>query len=71
MDGERTMKTSPIEWFEKEFCKKCKTKTCQPVGSMVYTDDPNKKILCLLSLGIMLNIDRTLVKKLKKDRIEE
>lgn len=57
---------NPIEWFEKTFCVKCKTKTCQPKGGMVYSNDPLSKLACLLALNAMLNIDRGLVKGSKK-----
>ena len=56
----------PIAWFTKIYCAKCKTKSCMPKG-MIYTTDPSSKALCVLSLLLMLETDRGLAKRTKRD----
>jgi hypothetical protein len=57
---------NPMEWFVETYCSHCKAKTCMPKG-MVYTNDPSAKVLCALSLLLMLETDRGLAKQAKKD----
>lgn len=52
-----------VEFYENRFCSKCKTKTCQPAGGMVYATDPSAKVFCALSMLVMLQLDRGLAKK--------
>ena len=64
--GEETEKVNPILWYEKSFCSKCKEKSCQQKGQMVYANDPQGKILCALAMTIMRDFDRGATKNLKR-----
>ena len=58
--------TNPLEWFTQSFCSICKEKSCQHKGGGIYITDWNAKLMCALSAGIMLEIDRQTLKKLRK-----
>jgi len=59
---------SPLEYFEKTFCTKCKNKKCVKKSSGIYTTtvDYSGKIFCALSALILLEFNRTLLKEFMK-----
>jgi hypothetical protein len=54
--------SSPIEFFEKRFCEKCRNHVCRPKG-MSYSIGAETMIPCILAAIFLAETDRGLLKK--------
>ncbi len=63
---------NPSEWFKDSYCKVCKERTCTRSSSGVYVVQKNENLIpCLLSLLLMVQVERESIKVYRKEKPEE